>query len=73
MASRLTNLGNACRASGDLNGARERYERALRIGEKLDIGTGGFARMFDHEKLFDEIMPELVLWGLKYADALNRA
>jgi type III pantothenate kinase len=37
------------------------------------IGTGGFARMFDHEKLFDEIMPELVLWGLKYADALNRA
>jgi len=37
------------------------------------IGTGGFARMFDHEKLFDEIMPELVLWGLKYADTLNRA
>jgi len=35
------------------------------------IGTGGFARMFEHEALFDEIMPELVLWGLKYAEALN--
>jgi type III pantothenate kinase len=37
------------------------------------IGTGGFARMFMSENLFDEIMPELVLWGLRQADALNRA
>jgi type III pantothenate kinase len=36
------------------------------------IGTGGFARMFEHETLFDEIVPELVLWGLKHAEALNR-
>ncbi|MEI7553134.1 MAG: type III pantothenate kinase [Verrucomicrobiota bacterium] len=36
------------------------------------IGTGGFARMFEHESLFDEIVPELVLTGLKQAEALNR-
>jgi type III pantothenate kinase len=37
------------------------------------IGTGGFARMFMSENLFDEIVPELVLWGLQRAEALNRA
>lgn len=36
------------------------------------IGTGGFARMFEGENLFDEIVPELVLWGLKHAESLNR-
>ena len=36
------------------------------------IGTGGFARMFEHEALFDEIVPELVLWGLKCAEGMNR-
>lgn len=36
------------------------------------IGTGGFARMFEAEKLFDEIVPELVLHGLKQAEQLNR-
>ena len=36
------------------------------------IGAGGFARLFEHEGLFDEIVPELVLWGLKHADQLNR-
>jgi len=36
------------------------------------IGTGGFARLFETEKLFDEIVPELVLLGLKHADDLNR-
>jgi type III pantothenate kinase len=36
------------------------------------IGTGGFARMFEEEALFNEIVPELVLEGLKHADALNR-
>jgi type III pantothenate kinase len=36
------------------------------------IGTGGFARMFESEGLFDELVPELVLWGLKHADDLNR-
>jgi type III pantothenate kinase len=36
------------------------------------IGTGGFARMFAAEELFDEIVPELVLFGLKRAEELNR-
>ena len=36
------------------------------------VGTGGFARLLELEKLFDEIVPELVLLGLKHADQLNR-
>ncbi|HVS53265.1 MAG TPA: type III pantothenate kinase [Opitutaceae bacterium] len=36
------------------------------------IGTGGFARLLEAEKLFDEIVPELVLLGLKHADEINR-
>lgn len=35
------------------------------------IGTGGFARMFESEQLFDEIVPELVLLGLRHAVRLN--
>ena len=30
-----------------------------------------FARMLEEERLFDEIVPELVLWGLKHAEAIN--
>lgn len=37
------------------------------------IGTGGFARLLEAEKLFDEIVPGLVLFGLKHAEQLNRA
>lgn len=37
------------------------------------IGTGGFARMFEPEDLFDEIVPELVLFGLKHAESINRS
>ncbi|MBI3885232.1 MAG: type III pantothenate kinase, partial [Opitutae bacterium] len=36
------------------------------------VGTGGFARMFEQEKMFAEIVPELVLQGLKLAEAMNR-
>ena len=36
------------------------------------VGTGGFARLFEPENLFDEIVPELVLLGLKHAEQLNR-
>jgi type III pantothenate kinase len=35
------------------------------------IGTGGFARLFEAEELFDEIVPEMVLLGLRHADDLN--
>jgi type III pantothenate kinase len=34
-------------------------------------GTGGFARLLENEKLFDEIVPELVLIGLRQAERLN--
>jgi type III pantothenate kinase len=36
------------------------------------LGTGGFSRMFEEERLFDEIVPELVLLGLLQAEKLNR-
>ncbi len=36
------------------------------------IGTGGVARMFAAERLFDEVVPELVLWGLRQAETMNR-
>jgi type III pantothenate kinase len=39
---------------------------------RVVIGTGGFARLFEGEKLFDDIVPELVLLGLKHADDLNK-
>ena len=36
------------------------------------VGTGGFARLLEGEKLFDEVVPELVLLGLKYVEEINR-
>lgn len=43
-------------------------------GEKpYVIGTGGFARLLEPDRLFDEIVPELVLLGLKHAEEINRA
>ncbi|MEO5958005.1 MAG: type III pantothenate kinase [Opitutaceae bacterium] len=36
------------------------------------VGTGGFARLLEPEKLFDEIVPELVLLGLKHVERINR-
>jgi len=30
----------------------------------LVIGTGGFSQLFDREKLFDHVMPDLILTGL---------
>lgn len=36
------------------------------------VGTGGFARLMLAENLFDEIVPELVLLGMKRAEQLNR-
>jgi type III pantothenate kinase len=47
--------------------------REVFAGEKCPvIGTGGFARLLEPEKLFDEIVPELVLIGLRHAEELNR-
>jgi type III pantothenate kinase len=36
------------------------------------VGTGGFARLLLTENLFDEVVPELVLLGLRRAADLNR-
>lgn len=36
------------------------------------IATGGFARLLEPEKLFDDIVPELVLLGLMHAEQWNR-
>ncbi len=46
---------------------------AFHAQKTLVIGTGGFARMFADEGLFDEVVPELVLTGLRHAHALNQA
>jgi type III pantothenate kinase len=35
------------------------------------IGTGGFSSLFDHEAIFDEIAPDLVLHGLRIGLELN--
>jgi type III pantothenate kinase len=48
--------------------SRESFGNAPRIV----LGTGGFARLFEGEGLFDDIVPELVLLGLKHADDLNK-
>ena len=38
----------------------------------LIVGTGGFARMLEREKLFDVMVPDLVLRGLLIAERMNR-
>jgi type III pantothenate kinase len=46
----------------------------LFAGERpLIIGTGGFGRLFEQERLFDEFVPELPLLGLRRAIELSRA
>ncbi len=35
------------------------------------IGTGGFAHLFDNENLFDAVIPDLILVGLREALRLN--
>jgi len=37
----------------------------------LVIGTGGFSRLFEDEGIFDVLLPDLILLGLKQALALN--
>ena len=36
------------------------------------VGTGGFAHLFEKEKIFDKVMPDLVLQGLLFAAKLNQ-
>jgi type III pantothenate kinase len=39
--------------------------------EAVVIGTGGFSRLFEGERAFDEIVPDLVLEGLALAFGMN--
>lgn len=39
--------------------------------QPLVLGTGGFARLLESERLFDENVPELVLLGLRHAARIN--
>lgn len=38
----------------------------------LLIGTGGFSHLFEQEKIFDAIIPDLILHGLKFALEINK-
>ena len=37
------------------------------------VGTGGFGRLFEKERLFDEFVPELPLLGLRRAVELAQS
>jgi type III pantothenate kinase len=50
---------------------REIREQAFRNEQVVVIGTGGFSRLFEREKLFDAVLPDLILVGLERALLLN--
>lgn len=50
---------------------RDIRDQAFRAEPAVVIGTGGFSRLFEHEKVFDVVLPDLVLVGLERALSLN--
>jgi type III pantothenate kinase len=50
---------------------REIRAQTFRGEPALVIGTGGFSRLFEREKLFDAVLPDLILVGLERALSLN--
>jgi type III pantothenate kinase len=50
---------------------REIRDQAFRGEQVIVIGTGGFSRLFEQERIFDALVPDLVLVGLERALALN--
>jgi type III pantothenate kinase len=50
---------------------REIRDEAFRGESAVVIGTGGFSRLFEHEKVFDVLRPDLILVGLERALFLN--
>lgn len=50
---------------------RDIRSQAFRGESSLVIGTGGFSRLFERDKIFDVLLPDLVLLGLERALALN--
>ncbi len=51
--------------------SREIKKKYLENRESIVIGTGGFSRLFEKEKIFDALVPELVLIGLNRALKMN--
>ena len=47
-------------------------EEAFHDQKPVVIGTGGFAHLFDGVELFDAVVPDLILVGLREAVRLNR-
>jgi len=47
-------------------------EQYFAADKPLVLGTGGFGRLFDEERLFDAFVPELSLAGLRRAASLTR-
>jgi type III pantothenate kinase len=50
---------------------RELRKAAFDGDAAVVLGTGGFARLFEREKMFDALVPELVLVGLERALEMN--
>jgi type III pantothenate kinase len=50
---------------------REIREHAFAGEAPLVIGTGGFSRLFEGERIFDVVLPDLILLGLERALSLN--
>ena len=50
---------------------REIKKEYLSDGETVVVGTGGFSRLFEKEKVFDALIPELILIGLTRALKMN--
>ena len=61
-------FGNRAAVAGLIQEIRD---RAFQAQAAFVIATGGFSRLFDREKLFDAVLPDLVLVGLERALALN--
>jgi type III pantothenate kinase len=51
--------------------SREIKKKYFENKTSVIIGTGGFSRLFEKEKVFDALVPELVLLGLHKALAMN--
>jgi type III pantothenate kinase len=50
---------------------REIRDHVFQGREVFVIATGGFSRLFERDKLFDVLFPDLVLVGLERALSLN--
>jgi type III pantothenate kinase len=62
--------GTVCQVQGLI--ARIKQEAFGKDANVLVIGTGGFSRLFEKEKIFDRHIPELVHLGLKEAQNMNQ-